>query len=102
MRVDNKDYPEVPNVNSELYVSHSAQAAISTKRDWPLTCSYCYAFKRPTTFFYLPAQPMVPGTWTIDPTGIETIVTNLTPPRRQFGMMYDAKSPDPTFAMMPK
>ncbi|CAE6405860.1 unnamed protein product [Rhizoctonia solani] len=89
------DYPEVPIVNSESCAFHSAQATISTKPDWPLTRSYCYAFKRPMTFFCLPSQPIVPGTWTVDPTGIETLLTNLTPPRRKFGMMYDVKSPDP-------
>ncbi|CUA77671.1 hypothetical protein RSOLAG22IIIB_12765 [Rhizoctonia solani] len=37
----------------------------------------------------------VPGTWSVDAEGIETIVRSLTPPRRQFGTMYDSESPDP-------
>ncbi|KAG8700077.1 hypothetical protein FRC11_013231 [Ceratobasidium sp. 423] len=84
-------------MNSESPLSHSLQDMVSPVPDWPLKRSYCYAFKRPTTFYCLPSQATVPSFWVINPGGVKVLATSLTPPRdpNPFAKVDDLRSSDP-------
>ncbi|CUA68682.1 Casein kinase I [Rhizoctonia solani] len=87
---------KVPIVNAG-FPPAEMNATVVLEPDWPFEHTYCYAFKRPTVFYCRPSQPLVPSFWTINSDGIETLVTNLTPPRNPdpSASLHDSKSPEP-------
>ncbi|KAG9093974.1 hypothetical protein FS749_013352 [Ceratobasidium sp. UAMH 11750] len=59
--------------NSEI-----PKMAVSVKPEWPFKDSFCYAYKRPTTFYCLPSQDFVPSTWAVGPTDVGILIKMLT------------------------
>ncbi|KAG8708020.1 hypothetical protein FRC08_000156 [Ceratobasidium sp. 394] len=79
--------------NSEI-----SEPAVSIEPEWPFKASFCYAYKRPTTFYCLPSQEFVPSTWTASPTSVGILIKMLTPAARNpdlFAIHQELESPDP-------
>ncbi|CAE6433158.1 unnamed protein product, partial [Rhizoctonia solani] len=72
--------------------SSSEPSGIVIEPDWPFQGAYCYAFKRPTVFYCLPSQALVPCFWMIDPNGVDSLLMTLSPP--PCSRLHDSESPE--------